>query len=1177
MAGSDDVIRLDLNLNTAEAQKAAQAFISKLESDFKKAQQELNKALASGVSGGDNSQQVKQLANEVRKAEAEIRKFKATVADTKSTTGTLSNGLSSIASQFAKIATIAGVTIGLTAIGNAFKNLAIEAVRATGQLEQTELALRSLTARELVNTGQFSTLQEAFDNSKERADELIQTLFELARTSPFSRQQILDAFRLAQAYGFTSDEALKLTQATADLAAGTGQSAEVINRIALAFGQIKARGALAGQELRQLQEAGFDAGGVLRELGFTIDDVSEGLVSADVFLAAATNRIEKDFGGAAARATNTIQGLASTLQDLRADALVSFFRPVIEEIQPQIAEFAEGFKDATPSIKEAGEAFGELIATLLKDAPQAIEVINGIATAFDGLGKAIELIQKVKELGLGFDLGIALNPVGTLVERIQELDDTTNLGIGDFFTGITDKAKELPIVQEAFTNLKTSVNALSFGTETLNEAQKLLGEGFRGTTEELLKLAAAQALAVREEERQAQVAAEAAERQGELRDRIEQTAIVRERAAEAAKREEEATRKQADAQRALIVELVKNTDETDKNAVAIFEQAEAAGATGEQLEQLAVSLGILTPAQIAAKEEQDRLTQALIDGKIEPTEYGQRLLELQDILAGTAVESANAVSGISALTDAFNKAISPKRGRRGGGGGGGKSKALEEAKALEEQANALQRATSDFAKFVQEIAEAEKELAEAREELNKAINEGASGEDLDKLRQKIDELSDSTGNWEESLFQLTQEAGASISTLAELGIATGQFTREQAIAAIAAINREKGLRAIAQALATGTITTEDAIAASEELNRQLAETEDIDLSKFGIKVENVDTQAVPALLKETAQAAREAAEALTKIAGALSSVEDGSESVSQAILTQTAKQKLQEAKTLDQKLAALELAVAFKTLTKEEADNLAQLALLDELVATYNTDTGQAIINSAEYAEVLRLVADEGFTLEEALKQVGISLEEIPEELRIDIQTNKDEVLQDIAEIDSELTRLEKDRVITLRINREEQTVQTGGTGAGSIPLPEDADFSGQHGGFTGKGNPKNVAGIVHKEELVIPQNVLRGGIPAIASFSASNVPNLRDTISLSNPSPVQNAVIPSLTTINNTTNGGNTIDNSSRNIGGDTIILNGEQAGRVARSIFSNRSYLRQNQIMKRNNSFNALFPTQR
>jgi len=126
-----------------------------------------------------------------------------------------------------------------------------------------------------------------------------------------------------------------------DFAAATGASGHVMNSIALALGQIRAKGKLAGQEILQLVNAGIDVQGILAKMGYTLEDVSKGLVSADEFMAAFVKTMEEDFGGASKRQAETFTGLLNSLDDLKKLGLRAFFGGLYESMKPLISGMVE--------------------------------------------------------------------------------------------------------------------------------------------------------------------------------------------------------------------------------------------------------------------------------------------------------------------------------------------------------------------------------------------------------------------------------------------------------------------------------------------------------------------------------------------------------------------------------------------------------------------------------------------------------------------------------------------------------------------------------------------------------------------------------------------------------------------------------------------------------------------
>lgn len=1144
---ADDVIRLDLELDSSQAQKQAQKFISDLEKRFQQLKAQLSKALEDGIVDASDSRDVQRLTKEIDRLEKELNQLKKS-GDTSG------KSISKLGIAFSALGGVVAA-LGLAKIAQGFVNLAKDAFQATSALEQTTNALESLVARELVQTGQFDNLQDALSASSERAAELLDFIRELARQSPFSREQIQAAFQTALAYGFTIEEAQRLTAATVDLAAATGAGAEATGRIALALGQIQAKGKVSAEELNQLRESGLNVNPILEDLGFTLDDVSRGLVDADVFIQAVIDSLERDFGGAAARATNSLAGLVSTLGDLKTDALIAFFEPAIRILQPQLADLTTGFSDLIPLIEEVGANFGEFVSNIIQRLPDANELLSEFNNLLSG---ANQITTQTEDVELAGTLEEQIGLLQKASKDLEELPITERIAAS--FSGADSEIQS---------QLERIVKSIVAGSKDIEEAQNRLrfffgedavGElkGFEGGRilisltgdinesfkelefgyGELIErsndfVEATEATA--QAEREAAEATETRERvTGALQDRIAQKNIVEQRSAQIKKEEAEATKLQAIAERELVIELVKSQKEADKNAVAIFEQAEAAGASSEQLRGLAIELGLLTDEQIVAQESLNQLVIAFVNGEISAEQFKIQAADLNNIIAGTSLATAQAAVSINALNDAFNRAISPQKRRSGGRADTTqRDTLLQEAKDIEAQADAIESAVSRFGEIARLDADA------------------------------LQELIDNSRDFGDELFDLTQQAGASIDTLIELGVATGEFTEEQAQAALEVIQREKGIRAIAEALATQSITTEEATAAAAELNRQIAEGEQVDLSAFGVDVEALETDQVPALLRETAQATREAAEALTQIAGALGGVAAGSETLSQAIKRETAQKKLNSAETLNQRLEAIALANAFGLLTDAEVEQTVQLALLDELAS-------RNVLSNEQLSQVLTLVADEGFTVAEALAEIGISAEEIPDDIEVLIETNSEEILEQVSAVNDALNELDGKQVeasINLVETREQVTVETGGTGAGSIPIAEDGEGGSgfARGGFTGQGNPNDIAGVVHREELVVPPNVLKGGIPAIASFAANNVPDLRNSVALASPNPIQNAVVPNTTFINNTT--GDTITNSRSN---DSVYTTNNYYGvsgkQIARSVQNTQFRQRQNNAMKRN-----------
>lgn len=378
------------------------------------------------------------------------------------------------------------VSGGIDLLGS-LSSQALEAVKAH---ESLTLALETLTARELLSTGQADSMAEALGRADGRAQELLKWIEQLAVQSPFATEDIANTFRLAQAYGFTSTEAQRLTQVLTDFTAGTGQAGYVGERLALALGQIQAKGKVSGQELNQLREAGLNVNAVLEDMGFTLGDVEKGYVKADQFIEAIVQTLERDFQGAAERQTESWAGLLSTLEDTKKIALREFFQGTFDAIQPLVAEFVKtlGSEEFKQNLRDAGAELGKLAAAGAKLTQETDWGIIGRAlndVAADVAGSGLEEIFNPKEaIETGARAYVLLEADAAFVRKLGEQLQETFFS-GDFerlpglFEGNTEAGQAFLDVMK---NLVKESNELSktaglTGADSIAKASDLRSGG----------------------------------------------------------------------------------------------------------------------------------------------------------------------------------------------------------------------------------------------------------------------------------------------------------------------------------------------------------------------------------------------------------------------------------------------------------------------------------------------------------------------------------------------------------------------------------------------------------------------------------------------------------------------------------------------------------------------------
>ena len=252
-------------------------------------------------------------------------------------------------------------------------------------------AARSVAVYKTVTT-QTMTMAEAMKAAGEQTRATLAWVQKMAIQSPFDQTGIAKAYKTALTYGFTSKQAKNLTETLVDFAAATGASSDMLDQIAYPLGQIRAGTKVMTQDLRQLMTAGVPVQDILKEMGFSLEDVGKGLVKSDKFLEMFTETMQRDFGGAAKAQAGTFAGLVSSMTDLKDLAMRDLFTPMFSRMQPVLNTIVEALQ--MPGVSYAlgivGTALGELIS-----GPAA-----KVGDLFKGVGRAFEVFKNATKMGI---------------------------------------------------------------------------------------------------------------------------------------------------------------------------------------------------------------------------------------------------------------------------------------------------------------------------------------------------------------------------------------------------------------------------------------------------------------------------------------------------------------------------------------------------------------------------------------------------------------------------------------------------------------------------------------------------------------------------------------------------------------------------------------------------------
>jgi DNA repair exonuclease SbcCD ATPase subunit len=225
--------------------------------------------------------------------------------------------------------------------------------------------------RELVTiSGEFEMQRvslQAILQDAEGANKIFEQIKNLAVKSPFQFKDIVSYTKQLSAFSIPMEKLYDTTKMLSDVSAGLGVG---MDRLTLAYGQIRAASVLRGQEIRQLTEAGIP---VMENLRKKFEELGEeGITIADVFDKVAArlvpfSMIEEMFQDMTAEG-----GKFYRMQEIQAATLKGQVSNLIDAYQIMLSEIGEGnntvlkggvkaLRDMIDNYEEVGEKIMELV------------------------------------------------------------------------------------------------------------------------------------------------------------------------------------------------------------------------------------------------------------------------------------------------------------------------------------------------------------------------------------------------------------------------------------------------------------------------------------------------------------------------------------------------------------------------------------------------------------------------------------------------------------------------------------------------------------------------------------------------------------------------------------------------------------------------------------------------
>ena len=299
----------------------------------------------------------------------------------------------------------------------------------------------------------YATSFEVMTGSAEKAAEVVDELKDIAASTPFEMPELAETTQLLMNYGFTADDALDKMQMLGDISQG---SAEKMNRIATAYGQMSSAGKVSLEDVKQMIEAGFNP---LQEISESTgesmeslyDRISAGTISVDE-ITASMQRSTSEGGRyfqSMEKQSQTFSGQMSTLKDnvqgLLGNVTSGIFEKLAQDVLPKINEVLTTVNTA---FEEGGfqgvlDAIGEMSPAL----DGVITKIQAFSTFLQNLG-----ISPAAFAGIVAAIGPAITVVGTLVRGIGGIS-TAISGISTAISGISTAVSRLGGIKGIFTAL----------------------------------------------------------------------------------------------------------------------------------------------------------------------------------------------------------------------------------------------------------------------------------------------------------------------------------------------------------------------------------------------------------------------------------------------------------------------------------------------------------------------------------------------------------------------------------------------------------------------------------------------------------------------------------------------------------------------------------------------------
>lgn len=279
--------------------------------------------------------------------------------------------------------------IALGAVGAAAVTMGVS---TASQLEQVEVG--------------FTTML----GSAQKAQKFMKELQDFAAATPFEFTELVGSAQRFLAMGFAAKDVIPMLTAVGDAVAAMGGSAESVDSVTRALGQMQAKGKVSGEELMQLTEQGIPALKILADqYGVSTMEMSKMIEKGEVMSSKAIPLLikglrdgttsVKGFGGMMDKQSETMKGKWSTFMDTMRMGLGNIaknFLPAmkggIETLSDAMGNFFAGIqgKGALQGFKGTINEIGLGLRAMIGAFKEGDVTSDGLVGKFELMGAALK-------------------------------------------------------------------------------------------------------------------------------------------------------------------------------------------------------------------------------------------------------------------------------------------------------------------------------------------------------------------------------------------------------------------------------------------------------------------------------------------------------------------------------------------------------------------------------------------------------------------------------------------------------------------------------------------------------------------------------------------------------------------------------------------------------------------